>query len=336
MKMKRAVALLLTFMMLLQVMPVSVIAEPGKSEGKNFKQVESNDILGAVVEEAFEIIFESDDEKVEETVSALRKWFSWLLGEPKTEHSDRRESRTRRRGEPIGELPDHAEGKKHVYGWFNRNKGEYVTAETPVEENMSLTPVGINEEEIKLEQPDLKVEVPAGAVPENTEITAVPVQAEEIAAIVEGTMGGEATEIRAVDITLTDTYIDEAVEPEKPVEVTMSVAGMDTTNLTVLHIKDDNTTEPVPFTVEGENVIFLANSFSVYAVLEGSHPEARMEIRFWGSDSTKPIATMYIKNRDTADAMQEILYDPGVGTLAPGVITLHSASSSVISPTRST
>ena len=172
MKMKRAVALLLTFMMLLQVLPVSVIAEPGESAGRNIKQVESNDILGAVVEEAFEIIFEADGEKAEETVSALRKWFSWLLGEPKTEHSDRRESRTRRRGEPIGELPDHAEGKKHVYGWFNRNRGEYVTAETPVEENMSLTPVGINEEEIRLEQPDLKVEVPAGAVPENTEITA--------------------------------------------------------------------------------------------------------------------------------------------------------------------
>ena len=105
MKMKRAVALLLTFMMLLQVMPVSVIAEPGESAGKHFKQVESNDIAGTAVEQAFSIIFDMDDKDAEETVSTLRKWFSWLLGEPKTEHSDRRESRIRRRGEAIGEVP---------------------------------------------------------------------------------------------------------------------------------------------------------------------------------------------------------------------------------------
>ncbi|QTE69324.1 Cna B-type domain-containing protein [Clostridiales bacterium] len=316
MKMKRAVALLLTFMMLLQVMPVSVIAEPGESAGKHFKQVESNDIVGAAaVEQAFSIIFDMDDKEAEETVSTFRKWLSWLLGEPKTEHSDRRESRIRRRGEPIGELPKQAEGKKHVYGWFNRNKGEYVTAETPVEEDMTLTPVGINEEEIKLEQPDLKVEVPAGAVPENTEITAVPVEAEEIAAIVEETMGGEAGEIRAVDITLTDTFIDEAVEPEKPVEVTMSIAGMDTTNLTVLHIKDDNTTETVPFTLEGDNVIFQANSFTVYAVVNppSQEDEARIEINFYNGSTL--LATMYVKNSDELDDLETILYDPGTGTL---------------------
>ena len=67
MKMKRAVALFLTFIMLLQVMPVSVIAEQGATDRKGFKQVESNDILGATVEEAFEIVFEAVEQESPET-----------------------------------------------------------------------------------------------------------------------------------------------------------------------------------------------------------------------------------------------------------------------------
>ena len=111
MKMKRAVALFLTFIMLLQVMPVSVIAEQDATDRKGFKQVESNTILGATVEEAFEIVFEAVEQESPETANILRRFFSWLFGEEKKTPSDRSESRTRRRGEPIGELPDHAEGK---------------------------------------------------------------------------------------------------------------------------------------------------------------------------------------------------------------------------------
>ena len=321
MKMKRAVALFLTFIMLLQVMPVSVIAEQEATDRKGFKQVESNDILGATVEEAFEIVFEAVEQESPETANILRRFFSWLFGEEKKTPSDRSESRTRRRGEPIGELPDHAEGKQHLYGWFNRSKGEYVTAETPVEEDMTLTAVGINEEEIKLEQPDLTVEIPAGAVPENTEITAVPVPAEEVAGIVEEALGTETNVIRAVDITLTDTYINEEVKPDndKTVEVTMSVAGMDTSNLRVVHILDDNSIENIPFTLEGDNVVFQASSFSVYAVVEsGEHNESRMMMEFYNKETK--ITTIYVKNDDTATALQTIVFDPGVGTLQPGEV----------------
>ena len=302
-------------------MPVSVIAEQDATDRKGFKQVESNTILGATVEEAFEIVFEAVEQESPETANILRRFFSWLFGEEKKTPSDRSESRTRRRGEPIGELPDHAEGKQHLYGWFNRSKGEYVTAETTVEEDMTLTAVGINEEEIKLEQPDLTVEIPAGAVPENTEITAVPVPAEEVAGIVEEALGTETNVIRAVDITLTDTYINEEVKPDndKTVEVTMSVAGMDTSNLRVVHILDDNSIENIPFTLEGGNVVFQASSFSVYAVVEsGEHNESRMMMEFYNKETK--ITTIYVKNDDTATALQTIVYDPGVGTLQPGEV----------------
>ena len=325
MKMKRAVALFLTFIMLLQVMPVSVIAEQDATDRKGFKQVESNTILGAsTVEEAFKIVFEVVEQESPETANVFRRFFSWLFGEEKTTPSDRSESRMRRRGEPIGELPDHVKGKQHLYGWFNRSKGEYVTAETPVEEDMTLTAVGINEEEIKLEQPDLTVEIPAGAVPENTEITAVPVPAEEVAGIVEEALGTETNVIRAVDITLTDTYINEEVKPDndKTVEVTMSVAGMDTSNLRVVHILDDNSIENIPFTLEGDNVVFQASSFSVYAVIGEDEPTARIQINFHiisyddqNAETDTVLSTVFVKQEDSEDALKMIVYDPGVGTL---------------------
>ena len=91
--------------------------------------------------------------------------------------------------------------------------------------------------------------------------------------------------------------------------------------LEVYHIPETKNAEPeLVETIEGAKsdwVSFDAEHFSVYAVVEGVTPEARMTVNFCDKDGDI-IATMYVKNSDTRDKLNAILFDPGAGELEEG------------------
>ena len=89
----------------------------------------------------------------------------------------------------------------------------------------------------------VNVEAPEGALPEGAKMVVTGVGSDDVKAAVEGAIGGEAVEIKAVDITFTDKD-DNKIEPRIPVNVSMSgVSAGENQELHALHIKDGNATE---------------------------------------------------------------------------------------------
>jgi len=101
------------------------------------------------------------------------------------------------------------------------------------------------------------------------------------------------------------------------VDVDIQLEGADIDHPRVLHF-GKNKTEIVDSSMKKGTVSFKAEGFSVYAVVDEnvSISESRMTVEFYNG-STK-IATMYVKNRDTREELEYILYDPGVGNLQAG------------------
>ena len=72
--------------------------------------------------------------------------------------------------------------------------------------------------------------------------------------------------------------------------------------------------------VRGDSVNFSTDGFSIYAVVdEGSTGEyARMNLHFM--NGTTEVAKMIVKNGDTREELNTIIYDPGVGNISEGTI----------------
>lgn len=131
---------------------------------------------------------------------------------------------------------------------------------------------------------------------------------------------GEASFARFFDITI--AYNGEPVQPAEPVDVKIKLAdGADLSdNVRAVHFAEGGP-EVLEASLDGKTVAFQADGFSVYAVVdENTDDKARMTVEFYGNDHNNPIATMYVKNGDTAEEVEIILYDPGVGTLGSGEI----------------
>ena len=84
---------------------------------------------------------------------------------------------------------------------------------------------------------------------------------------------------------------------------------------------DEAMTVPEPVEMESYfadgAIWFETDGFSVYAVVgEGEEEdESRAVVNFFGKDTSTPLATVYVKNSDTAEEIMEIVYDPGCGDL---------------------
>jgi hypothetical protein len=312
--MRRIIAILLAVLMFVQVMPLAALAETLQNDEAGFQSVESNDIKGLDVEEVFEITFELEDEveQTEQTAvgNGKGKGKGKLLsaksnnGKGNAESNGRSaKARLRRSGEKLGKLPD-APQKKHLYGWVDKKNKRYVTEDTVVTGSMSLSPIGTNEEDLSLSDNGVSVEVPADSIPENTEFSATFISADSVQEAVESIVS-EVGEIRAVDMTFTDKNINQEVEPAKPVEVTMSVDGMNTDALTVIHIKDDGSIEEVNYTLSGNTISFSATSFSIYVVTD----EIGKIVTFnFYDDEGNLITSEYIKKN--LDGTVQDLYSP--------------------------
>ena len=125
----------------------------------------------------------------------------------------------------------------------------------------------------------------------------------------------------------------EEVEPVdgNKILVTMTapeIAELD--NPVVVHVPDEEPAvaeriDPMPEDESalrmGDQISFEAESFSVYAVIGDNPPSARATVQFFKNyTDTTPIATIYVKEADTRDELNEIVYDPGVGDLADNLL----------------
>ena len=138
-------------------------------------------------------------------------------------------------------------------------------------------------------------------------------------------VGGDADSlkyIKLLDISIVDSK-GEKVDLGDPVDV--SIRLMDTAKVEedtqIVHFAGEaEVPEVIGPSISNDTVSFTTDGFSVYAVIGGTSPEARMKLVFKNGDTE--LATMYVKNGDTAAELQTIIYDPGVGELAPGTFFL--------------
>ena len=125
--------------------------------------------------------------------------------------------------------------------------------------------------------------------------------------------------IKLLDIRIVDGNGNK-VTLNAPVDVQIQLRDREQTDNTaqVVHFEGvEETPILMESSVDGDTVAFSTDGFSVYAVVEdgSTEDEARATVNFFGKDTLTPIATLYVKNRDTAEELEEIVYDPGCGQL---------------------
>lgn len=180
---------------------------------------------------------------------------------------------------------------------------------------------------------NINVTAPNGAFYGSISMEAKMVSEDVVREDVEKVLGKDTTaaEITAYDISF-HAGSKEDVEPNKEVTVTINMPINAESTYRVIHIPDEGEGEPTEVknvTLTANGVTFNAKDFSVYAVVEGGQvtPEARATVNFYGTDLSKPVATVYVKNSDVllGDGVREtnksyiedIVYDPGVGGVLP-------------------
>ena len=190
---------------------------------------------------------------------------------------------------------------------------EAEATEVEVEEDQSFEAV--------LDGITVSVEAPAGAFPAGTEMILSGVGADVYEAI-EETVTGKV--VAAVDITFVKD--GEEIQPALPIKVAMNSAEIAAVeNPVVVHVDDkaaELETEIVgQVEAASEDVVFEADSFSIYAVIEDGTEEqfARVTVNFINNHLTgeKTVATVYVKNGDDEEHIEKIVYDPGINETLP-------------------
>ena len=164
---------------------------------------------------------------------------------------------------------------------------------------------------------DVRVKADEGTFPEGTTMNVTAVSTAQVYDTVNAVTEGEVSEVKAVDITFIGPDGKE-IQPEKNVHMTMSVPGM-AQDASIVHIDDNKKADIIESAnIVGDNAYVEAESFSIYAVVEegSTVDEARVTVVF--QNGSTEITTMYVKNSDTAEELETILYDPGAGTVAEG------------------
>ncbi len=164
----------------------------------------------------------------------------------------------------------------------------------------------------------VKVVASEGTFPKGTEMKVTAVGEDTVRDAVEEAMGSEIGNIKAVDITF--WYEGEEVQPLKEVKVQLTTQAFQSEqNVNVVHIEDveKKDVEVMELTKATDTTaVFATDGFSVYVVVETVVP--RLTVNF--KNGTTDIATMYVKEADTAEEVADIIYDPGAGTISAGQV----------------
>lgn len=172
--------------------------------------------------------------------------------------------------------------------------------------------------------------IPDGADLEVSEITegfsVYGMSYEEYVSYTENVLGmseGSAEYIRLFDISIMDEN-GTKVQPAEgsTVDVKIELADAEGDELSVVHFADDGEVgSVVESTTEGNTVSFETDGFSVYAVVddETTGTYARMTVNFYSTKAVDEenedglVSSVIVKNGDTAEKIEKIVYDPGVG-----------------------
>ena len=163
----------------------------------------------------------------------------------------------------------------------------------------------------------LSVDSPAGALPRSAKATLSKVSKPQLNKIRKEAatfLGTEVIDAVAFDISFVNKGIE--IEPDGKVNITVNFPAIaEAPCYTIIHFRDDGTTEIVPGNVTTTSATFSADNFSVYAVV-GTTNYKRMTVNFY--NDTTLIETMYVKDSDTLAELKKIIYDPGAGTIPEG------------------
>ncbi|MBR3000814.1 MAG: InlB B-repeat-containing protein, partial [Oscillospiraceae bacterium] len=169
----------------------------------------------------------------------------------------------------------------------------------------------------------VNVYAPEGALPAGSGVVAKKVDASLVAQAVENaaeSSGKGIGNMVAIDVTIVDRDGKE-IQPQIPVTVWFTNAGVEGSDISVYHIDDatGSATEVETQIANSTTQKFEADGFSIYVVVEGVDPDARLLVNFYGADGTTLIASMSLtKNQLDAGQMNTNIYDPGVGTMEAG------------------
>lgn len=169
----------------------------------------------------------------------------------------------------------------------------------------------------------VKIAAPEGALPEGTTAEIKAASAALAAKKIEKAAGDTVKVIKAVEITFRNKDGKE-IEPEKKVSVSFAYSEFgDIESPGVYHIDDNGQAEKLArgeVKANDNRVSITVKDFSIYAVT-GEEVGARLTINFYSGDTL--LDTMYVKAEDTLDPsgnsdsnLSNILYDPGIGTVA--------------------
>lgn len=168
---------------------------------------------------------------------------------------------------------------------------------------------------------DADAKVPEGAKLSVSEIGSDESGYDDYVAKSEDVLGmdkGSAGYARLFDIKIVDKDGDK-VKIQAPVDVKIELEDKGEKGKTkIVHFADGSDKgDVIKAEVKNDTLSFEAEGFSVYAVIGGTEPTARMQINFHGYDENgnEKVTSIYVKKEDTEDELEMILYDPGVGKL---------------------
>ena len=259
-------------------------------------------------------------------------------GEAITEEGDVEEisSETNSEGTAVTELPAEEPSAEVIPSETEDMPTEEEVTETTEAEEIPATetetaPQAENEEETYPTQwistqvggTIVNVYAPEGALPAGSGVVAKKVDTSLVAQAVESaaeSSGKGIGNMVAIDVTIVDRDGKE-IQPQIPVTVWFTNAGVEGSDISVYHIDDatGSATEVETQIANATTQKFEADGFSIYVVVEGVDPDARLLVNFYGADGTTLIASMSLtKNQLDAGQMNTNIYDPGVGTMEAG------------------
>ena len=172
----------------------------------------------------------------------------------------------------------------------------------------------------KANKVNVYVEAPEGAFPDGTTMEVTTVKKAEVIDAVEEAIDSEVAKLRAVDITFYNKDGEE-IQPKKKVNVQLTSSAFDEgADLNVVHIKDNGEANVVTSAeFDGNTAEFRTKGFSIYVVVEGKDPDARLNVIFHKADGSTTEMSI-TQNQIEAGQLNTNIYDPGVGKLEAGEV----------------
>ncbi len=186
---------------------------------------------------------------------------------------------------------------------------------------------------------NVSVKADEGLFPEGTTVSIEAISDDKAMETAQDTLGDNVKEAKGVDIKF--IYEEKEIQPADAQYVHVSISLVETiegTDFTVLHEHDgevkeiedadisteEKNSDPADDTQVATAVEFDSNEFSIYIVVgqETQDNDARLNVKFMNGETE--IASVFVKKNDLEDGadgnhFNEIIYDPGVGELDPGV-----------------